>query len=635
MVDDDDDGSDLLLDFHLPEPDESAVQDRHFVGSPKVSQSFSDHFGIHHTQIHECYVVEPVVLKSVVSQVKNKVCKNSDNHISYVSDDLRNSQKRWSTEKIKHHFQQLQNRRRMHHETPLSDRELSSSGECQPRCVIPSEKTITSVPHVALFASHNAVGIIDSGASQTIMGSHQEAEFVSSLPAEVRAKIYESPVQMSFRFGNNSTVNCNRALVVPIGPVWIKVAIVETRTPFLISNNVLRQLGAVIDTEDHSIYFKRLQCTVPLSLTDRKLFTMNIGDMIEIARNAKFTRLVKTAASHQPQPVFHALGNEDKFQNHEESTSNSNKDIRNSNKDVRKVPTLEGPLSSIDKIPETISNDSSAGSPDVMKSQMVDEDKLINNVADSDLKTHREACLAFVSPSTDHHVPLVGRPSREDQEGRGPSREEGGSGTDELRRAAEPCDSIRKVQGWHSIPPGDARRSELCDVVCEKLQGFQEGYPCGVSHLHRAIHRAHGSQDRSGEWICLPQQYQTSEDSRRSTRSTSKSNLSRGLSQGALQNDRRGGRFRVGCSDLGDGGSCRECVDPKSPDSNGKCDAAHDADSPTDSAATTSAAKGVNDDSRSSAVHLTCLSESVFEIRSPKSNWVAQEMWEYFEKRDF
>lgn len=89
-----------------------------------------------------------------------------------------------------------------------------------------------------------------------------------------------------------------------VGPVWIKVAIVDTRTPFLISNNVLRQLGAVIDTEDQSIYFKRLQCSAPLSLTDRKLFTLDISEMIEIAKDTKFTRSVKIDASNKPQPVF-------------------------------------------------------------------------------------------------------------------------------------------------------------------------------------------------------------------------------------------------------------------------------------------------------------------------------------------
>ena len=123
------------------------------------------------------------------------------------------------------------------------------------------------------------LGILDLGASQTVMGRHQLAEFMRGLPESVRSKVFEQPVEMSFRFGNNSVVPCNRAIFVPIDKFWIKIAIVESRTPFLISNNVCRNLGAVIDTNTQSIRFQRLDCELPLQLSGRKLFLLDFCDL--------------------------------------------------------------------------------------------------------------------------------------------------------------------------------------------------------------------------------------------------------------------------------------------------------------------------------------------------------------------
>ena len=80
---------------------------------------------------------------------------------------------------------------------------------------------------------------------------------------------------MSFRFGNNSVVPCHKAIFVPVDRFWIKIAIVESRTPFLISNSVCRSLGAVIDTTRRSILFKVLGCELPLELSSKKLFLLD------------------------------------------------------------------------------------------------------------------------------------------------------------------------------------------------------------------------------------------------------------------------------------------------------------------------------------------------------------------------
>ena len=134
---------------------------------------------------------------------------------------------------------------------------------------------IASQPEMAMFATTQTTGILDLGASQTVMGQHQVPEFLANLPTAVRELVQERPVNMSFRFGNNSLVPCHRALFVPIDRFWIKIAIVETQTPFLISNSVCRSLGAVIDTNRQRIMFKVLDCELPLELSSKRLFMLD------------------------------------------------------------------------------------------------------------------------------------------------------------------------------------------------------------------------------------------------------------------------------------------------------------------------------------------------------------------------
>ena len=142
----------------------------------------------------------------------------------------------------------------------------------------PSQKVtpmISISTEVAMFATTQTTGILDLGFSQTIMGQHQVPEFLESFPEDVRMLVQERPASMSFRFGNNSVVPCHKAIFVPVDRFWIIIAIVESKTPFLISNSVCRSLGAVIDTTRRSILFKALGCELPLKLSSKKLFLLD------------------------------------------------------------------------------------------------------------------------------------------------------------------------------------------------------------------------------------------------------------------------------------------------------------------------------------------------------------------------
>jgi len=154
---------------------------------------------------------------------------------------------------------------------------LSSPCDNSPESKTPQES------HEAVFASYESYGIVDLGASQTVMGQHQVEELLRALPKKARDSHYFAAVNMTFRFGNNGTVDCTQALFLPVGEVWLKIAIVDSKTPFLISNSVFRSLGAVIDTANQEVYFRRLDCSVPLKLSDRKLFLLNLCDLIRRA----------------------------------------------------------------------------------------------------------------------------------------------------------------------------------------------------------------------------------------------------------------------------------------------------------------------------------------------------------------
>lgn len=90
----------------------------------------------------------------------------------------------------------------------------------------------------------------------------------------------KSSCHVSFRFGNSSSVIGKQAVYFPIGNRWMKVIVVPSNTPFLIANSVFRSLDAIIDTKNNQIHFKAINKIVPIHLTDRKLYQMDLLDLL-------------------------------------------------------------------------------------------------------------------------------------------------------------------------------------------------------------------------------------------------------------------------------------------------------------------------------------------------------------------
>ena len=123
------------------------------------------------------------------------------------------------------------------------------------------------------------IGVVDLGASQTVMGDQQLKEFLQNLPASVRSKVRRSSCDIVFRFGNHQTLTSKRSLLLPLQEQWIRIAIVKGRTPFLLSSTFLRGIKAIIDVEEGTLWSKMLNRQLTIERTSKSLFMLDINQL--------------------------------------------------------------------------------------------------------------------------------------------------------------------------------------------------------------------------------------------------------------------------------------------------------------------------------------------------------------------
>ena len=139
------------------------------------------------------------------------------------------------------------------------------------------------------FATHGSHGILDLGASKTVIGSDHVAELIQSLDVAVRQKLSRCACNITFRFGNQGTLHSSQALVIPVGPLLLKVAIVPGGTPFLISNTLMRAIEAGIDCASQTLSSHLLSSPIPLQLTGKGLFLIDVNQLITQSQSSKAT----------------------------------------------------------------------------------------------------------------------------------------------------------------------------------------------------------------------------------------------------------------------------------------------------------------------------------------------------------
>ena len=154
-------------------------------------------------------------------------------------------------------------------------------GHNQPIDNVRTQKSKSDVSsEVTCFATHSSFGILDLGASKTVIGTTQLASLINGLEPQVRAKLKRCPCNITFRFGNEGTLTSKQALVVPVGNRLLKIAIVEGGTPFLLSNALMRALEAQIDCQSRKLVSPMLSKPIDLHLTQKGLFLLDLNDLV-------------------------------------------------------------------------------------------------------------------------------------------------------------------------------------------------------------------------------------------------------------------------------------------------------------------------------------------------------------------
>ena len=129
------------------------------------------------------------------------------------------------------------------------------------------------------LSSRANIGILDTGATKTVIGSQLIKGLMNSLDPEIRNKVGRCSCNITFRFGNLSTLDSQHALVIPLGRVKLKVAVVPGQTPFLVSNTLIRALKAQIDADQQVLKSPMLKQSVDLHLTPKGLFLIDINQL--------------------------------------------------------------------------------------------------------------------------------------------------------------------------------------------------------------------------------------------------------------------------------------------------------------------------------------------------------------------
>ena len=167
--------------------------------------------------------------------------------------------------------------------------------------VVEEPKSPTPLPPVevaeAFFSTHDTWGILDTGATKTVMGSNFVNSFLKNVNPNVRKHIQRCPCDVTFRFGNQGTLKSEHAMIVPVGGLKLKIAIVPGSTPFLVSNTLLRALGALVDTCENQLILPRHNLRIPLKVTSKGLYLIDMNlyaDPTRVPRQGQDSRNVCT-----------------------------------------------------------------------------------------------------------------------------------------------------------------------------------------------------------------------------------------------------------------------------------------------------------------------------------------------------
>ena len=129
-------------------------------------------------------------------------------------------------------------------------------------------------------------GILDTGATKTVIGSNLIKPLLDSLDSDLRKQVRRGSCEVTFRFGNLDTLESKQALIIPIGKMHLKVAIVPGNTPFLLSNTLVRALKADIHSDKKELHSPLFQNPLALKLSSKGLFMIDVNQLSKTSRGS-------------------------------------------------------------------------------------------------------------------------------------------------------------------------------------------------------------------------------------------------------------------------------------------------------------------------------------------------------------
>ena len=328
------------------------------------------------------------------------------------------------------------------------------------------------------FASVGTVGVVDLGASQTVIGSNQVPDLLAKLEPTIRKQVHRTSCNLVFRFGNHQTLTSHHALMLPLHGEWFRIAVVPGQTPFLLSSQFLKQtLKAVIDTDAGTLWSKTLNKHIPLIASNKNLFLLDLNHLWESDHNplsfmCSDEQVQESNLTHQPSP------SERDWKNHEcKSGVCSDKD-----KSPKVVEDTE--------VQDTISSGARFFKHDHM------------TMTSNSLPSDQDRVSPIEFPSA-HHVDTlpkiqgVQEAVHRTQWRTGSSRCE----SDGLGRTLQRSDKVWDHPRWQNLS-GDVRKPHLDTMVPVQLRNLKQGGSCQVLPVLRAEAR-HG--DGTGLQGCQDQ----------------------------------------------------------------------------------------------------------------------------------
>ena len=144
-----------------------------------------------------------------------------------------------------------------------------------------SRKAGAEVRETFFAAETGCRGIIDTGASKTVIGQGKVRELLKSFPSQVQKHVSWKKSETVFRFGNNAVFSSIGAVYIPFVRRWLNIAVIPGETQFLLSNSFLKAIDADVCTNKSCLRLNLCGAEIPLQANSKGLFVVELSEILK------------------------------------------------------------------------------------------------------------------------------------------------------------------------------------------------------------------------------------------------------------------------------------------------------------------------------------------------------------------